>query len=74
MDKTGEHRQANFRWLCRDCKKAKPPCQFTVRTNTVFEDSKIELRHWCFAFFRGSTSKNRVSALKIHRQTGLSYE
>src|SRR5262245_15687233 len=70
---TGE-RQKNFRWLCRDCKKAKSVCQYTVRTGTVFEDSKIELRHWCFAFWRASTSKKGVSALEIHRQTGLSYK
>lgn len=70
---TGE-RQANFRWLCRDCKSAKSVCQFTVRTGTVFEDSKIELRHWCYAFWRASTSKKGVSALEIHRHTGLSYK
>ncbi len=67
-------RQANFRWLCRDCKKAGAKCQFTVRTGTVFEDSKIELRHWCFGFWRAATSKKGVSALEIHRQTGLSYK
>lgn len=67
-------RQKNFRWLCRDCKKAGDKCQYTVRTATVFEDSKIELRHWCFAFWRASTSKKGVSALEIHRQTGLSYK
>lgn len=66
--KTGE-RQANFRWRCHDCKT-----QYTVRKGTVFEDSRIELRHWCFAFWRASTSKKGVSALEIHRQTGLSYK
>lgn len=66
--KTGE-RQANFRWRCRDCKK-----QYTVRTGTVFEASRIELRHWCFAFWRAATSKKGVSALEIHRQTGVSYK
>lgn len=71
--KTGE-RQANYRWLCRDCKGAKLVCQYTVRTDTVFEDSRIELRHWCYAFWRASTSKKGVSALEIHRQTGLSYK
>lgn len=65
---TGE-RQANFRWRCRDCKK-----QYTVRTGTVFEDSRIPLRYWCFAFWRASTSKKGVSALEIHRQTGISYK
>lgn len=66
--KTGE-RQANFRWRCHGCKQ-----QFTVRIGTVFEDSRIELRHWCFAFWRAATSKKGVSALEIHRQTGLSYK
>lgn len=62
-------RQKNFRWRCRGCKQ-----QFTVRTGTVFEDSKIELRHWCYAFWRASTSKKGVSALEIKRQTSLSYK
>jgi transposase-like protein len=66
--KTGK-RQANYRWRCHGCKQ-----QFTVRTGTVFEDSRIPLRHWCFAFWRASTSKKGVSALEIHRQTGLSYK
>jgi len=66
--KTGE-RQKNFRWRCHGCKS-----QFTVRVGTVFEDSRIPLRHWCFAFWRASTSKKGVSALEIHRQTGVSYK
>ena len=66
--KTGE-RQANFRWRCQGCKE-----QFTVRIGTVFEDSRAPLRHWCFVFWRAATSKKGVSALEIHRQTGLSYK
>ena len=66
--KTGE-RQANYRWRCRDCKQ-----QYTVRKGTVFEDSRIELRHWCYAFWRASTSKKGVAALELHRQLGLSYK
>src|SRR5690348_9777244 len=65
---TGE-RQANYRWRCKGCKQ-----QFTVRIGTVFEDSRIELRHWCYAFWRAATSKKGVAALEIHRQTGLSYK
>jgi transposase-like protein len=66
--KTGE-RQANFRWRCHGCKE-----QFTVRIGTVFEDSRAPLRHWCFVFWRAATSKKGVSALEVHRQTGLSYK
>ena len=62
-------REKHYRWRCRGCKK-----QYSVRTGTVFEDSRISLRHWCFAFWRASTSKKGVSALEIHRQTGLSYK
>lgn len=66
---TAGERQANYRWRCHGCKK-----QFTVRIGTVFEDSRIELRHWCYAFWRASTSKKGVSALEIKRHTGLSYK
>lgn len=66
--KTGD-RQADFRWRCRGCKE-----QFTVRIGTVFEDSRAPLRHWCFVFWRAATSKKGVSALEVHRQTGLSYK
>lgn len=62
-------RQANFRWRCRGCKQ-----QFSVRVGTVFEESRIPLKHWCYGFWRASTSKKGVSALEIHRHTGLSYK
>lgn len=71
--KTGE-RASHFRWTCPACRKAGEKWQFSVRNGTVLEDSKIPLRHWCFAFWRASTSKKGVSALEIHRQTGLSYK
>lgn len=74
QDSKSAGRQKNYRWFCRDCKQAELPPQYTVRTGTVFEDSRIELRHWCFGFWRASTSKKGVSALEIHRQTGLSYK
>ena len=66
--KTGE-RQANYRWRCNGCKD-----QFTVRIGTVLEDSRAALKHWCYGFWRASTSKKGVSALEIHRHTGLSYK
>jgi hypothetical protein len=40
----------------------------------VFEDSRIPLRHWCYAFWAASVSKKGVSALQIKRQTGLTYK
>lgn len=66
--KTGE-RNRDHRWRCRGCGKL-----YTVRTGTVMEESRIPVRHWCYAFWRACTSKKGVSALEIQRHTGLSYK
>jgi transposase-like protein len=65
---TGE-RNKRFLWLCDGCKR-----QYSVRVGTVYEDSRISLRHWCYAFWAASASKKGVSALQIKRQTGVSYK
>jgi transposase-like protein len=69
MQAAGGGREKYYRWRCRGCKQ-----QFSVRTGTVFGDSRVPLRHWCYAFWRASTSKKGVSALEIKRHTGLSYK
>jgi transposase-like protein len=66
--KTGG-RNKRFLWRCNGCKQ-----QYTVRVGTVFEDSRIPLRHWCYAFWAASVCKKGVSALQIKRQTGLTYK
>src|ERR1700693_1008446 len=66
--KTGE-RNARFLWRCHECKE-----QYTVRIGTVYEESRIPLRHWCYAFWRASTSKKGVSALEIKRHCQISYK
>jgi transposase-like protein len=65
---TGE-RNKRFLWRCKDCLK-----QYTVRINTVYEDSPIPLRHWVYAFWKACSSKKGVSALQIKRETGLTYK
>ena len=67
-DKDG-NRNARYLWRCHGCKR-----QFTVRIGTVFEDSPIPLRIWCHAFWRACSSKKGVSALQVHRETGVSYK
>jgi transposase-like protein len=62
-------RNARFLWRCRDCHK-----MYTVRTGTVFEESLIPLKHWCYAFWRISTSKKGVAAMEIMRQCQISYK
>ena len=66
--KTGE-RNKRFLWRCRDCKE-----QYTVRIGTVYEESRIPLKHWAYAFWRGATSKKGVSALEIKRHCQVSYK
>src|SRR5208283_35679 len=66
--KTGT-RNSRYLWRCKDCKE-----QYTVRIGTVYEESRIELRHWCYAFWRACSSKKGVSALEIKRQCQISYK
>jgi hypothetical protein len=66
--KTGE-RNKRFLWRCRDCKE-----QYTVRIGTVYEESRLPLRHWAYAFWRACTSKKGVSALEIKRHCQISYK
>jgi transposase-like protein len=63
------NRNERYLWRCHDCHK-----QYTVRIGTVYEESRIELRHWCYAFWRASTSKKGVAALEIQRQCQISYK
>lgn len=70
MRKRGSgERSERFLWRCNECGQ-----QFTVRIGTIFEDSRIPMRHWCFAFWAACAGKKGVSALQIKRQTGLSYK
>jgi transposase-like protein len=65
--KTGQ-RNKRFLWRCHDCKK-----QYTVRIGTVYEESRLPLRHWAYAFWRASTSKKGVAALEIKRHCQITY-
>jgi transposase-like protein len=66
--KTGE-RSKRYLWRCKDCKE-----QYTVRIGTVYEESRLPMRHWAYAFWRGATSKKGVSALEIKRHCQISYK
>lgn len=65
---TGE-RNKDYRWRCRDCKR-----MYTVRTGTVFEETRLPLSVWCFAIWKASASKKGVSALQISRECEISYK
>lgn len=52
-------------WKCYACRK-----QFTVRKNTVFEESRLELHQWFQAAFLMCSSKKGVSSNQLHRTLG----
>ena len=68
-DATTGARNKDFRWRCRDCKR-----MFTVRTGTVFEESRLPLWVWVHAFWATCASKKGVSALQISRECEISYK
>jgi len=62
-------RNKRYLWKCKECDK-----QYTVRVGTVFEESRIPLQHWCYAFWAACASKKGVSALQISLMTGVTYK
>jgi hypothetical protein len=69
--KTGE-RNKRFLWRCRDCTGKQT--QFTVRTNSVFEESLLPLRLWCRAYWEAGSCKNGVSALELSRKLQVTHK
>ena len=55
------------RWKCRSCRR-----QFSVKVNTIFEDSPIPLQKWLPALWLLTSCKNGVSSWEIHRSIGVS--
>jgi transposase-like protein len=62
-------RNKRFLWRCRACGE-----QYTVRIGTVYEESRLPLKHWAYAFWRVCASKKGASALEIKRQCNISYK
>jgi transposase-like protein len=55
------------RWKCRGCKK-----QFSVKVNTIFQDSPIGLDKWMVAVWMLANCRNGVSSYEIMRTIGVS--
>ena len=53
-------------WLCRGCNR-----QFTLKVNTIFEDSPIGLDKWMTGFWMLVNCKNGISSMEIHRTLGI---
>src|SRR5260221_2281695 len=62
-------RNADSRWRCRGCVK-----MFTVRTGTIFEESRLPLRVWVYAFWKAASSKKGISALQLSREMEITHK
>ena len=58
--------KAQKRWKCRSCRK-----QFSVKVNSIFEDSPISLKKWLPALWILVNCKNGVSSYEIARDLGV---
>jgi len=62
-------RNKDYRWRCRDCGDL-----FTVRTGTVFEETRLPLRVWVYAIWKACSSKKGISALQLARETEITHK
>jgi len=62
-------RNKDFRWRCKGCK-----VMFTVRTGTTFQESRLPLRMWVYAFWRACASKKGISALQLSRELEITHK
>jgi transposase-like protein len=62
-------RNKDCRWRCRGCSQF-----FTVRTNTVFEETRLPLRVWVYAIWKACSSKKGISALQLAREMEITHK
>ena len=67
-DKNGQ-RNKDYRWRCRGCKS-----MYTVRTGTIFEETRLPMRVWVYAFWRACASKKGISALQLSREMEITHK
>lgn len=55
------------RYRCHNCKK-----DFTIKTGTLFGESKIPLQKWFIAIYLLTTRKKGISSIELAQQVGVS--
>jgi len=53
-------------YTCKACRK-----QFTVRTGTIMEDSKLPLSKWIYAMYLMTVSRKGVSSVQLSKELGI---
>jgi transposase-like protein len=51
---------------CQTCK-----FEFSIRKNTIFDDSKVPLRKWFMVIYLANSNKKGVNSLTVARQVGI---
>jgi len=67
--KNPEGKERHGLWKCRECRK-----QFTVRKNTIFEESHLPLHLWLQAIHLMVSSKKGISSHQLHLVLGITYK
>jgi transposase-like protein len=61
-----------WHWQCKKCgKNNRTPYRFSLKTGTIFEETKVPLWTWFKVLYFMLTSKKGMSALQIHRMVGF---
>jgi transposase-like protein len=68
MGRDGQ-RNKDYRWRCLGCKE-----MFTVRTGTIFEETRLPLRVWVYALWKACSSKKGISALQLSREMEITHK
>lgn len=55
------------RYRCASCKQ-----DFTVKTDTLFGESKLPLQKWFIAIYLLTTGKKEISSVELSQQVGVS--
>jgi ISXO2-like transposase domain/Transposase zinc-ribbon domain len=70
-DHVYESKARPWHWQCMKCgPKPRSPYRFSLKTGTVFEESKKPLLQWFKVLHLMLTSKKGISALQVHRMLG----
>jgi transposase-like protein len=66
---TGEKRNKDYRWRCKGCKQ-----MYTVRTNSVLEETRLPVRVWIYAIWKAASGKKGYSALQLSREMEITHK
>lgn len=69
MKDAAGQRNKDYRWRCKGCKR-----MYTVRIGTIFEESRLPLRVWVYAFWKACSSKKGISALQLAREVEITHK